>query len=96
MGQGVWGEALPLWAGGPGLAAPHAVCCAHPNLVPAACALLQALHALWPHPPLHARLALLLSNRAAALLSQGKPLRCGLLLCSRVSIQHAEPSHQPA
>lgn len=37
---------------------------------------LQALHALWPHPPLHQRLALLLSNRAAALLSQGKPLRC--------------------
>lgn len=35
---------------------------------------LQALQALWPHPSLHARLALLLSNRAAALLSQGKPL----------------------
>ncbi|KAL4440410.1 hypothetical protein ABPG75_003411 [Micractinium tetrahymenae] len=34
----------------------------------------KALHALWPHPPLHQRLALLLSNRAAALLSQGKPL----------------------
>lgn len=39
----------------------------------------QALHALWPYPALHARLALLLSNRAAALLSQGKPLRCGSL-----------------
>jgi hypothetical protein len=38
-------------------------------------ALLQALHALWPYPSLHPRLALLLSNRAAALLSQGKPLR---------------------
>lgn len=36
----------------------------------------QALHALWPHPPLHPRLALLLSNRAASFLSQGKPLRC--------------------
>ena len=35
----------------------------------------KALQALWPHPPLHPRLALLLSNRAAALLSQGKPLR---------------------
>ncbi|KAI7843595.1 hypothetical protein COHA_002837 [Chlorella ohadii] len=34
----------------------------------------KALHALWPYPALHARLALLLSNRAAALLSQGKPL----------------------
>ncbi|PSC71960.1 isogeny subfamily C member 7 isoform A [Micractinium conductrix] len=34
----------------------------------------KALQALWPHPPLHPRLALLLSNRAAALLSQGKPL----------------------
>jgi tetratricopeptide (TPR) repeat protein len=34
----------------------------------------KALQALWPYPPLHPRLALLLSNRAAALLSQGKPL----------------------
>ena len=42
----------------------------------------QALQALWPYPALHARLALLLSNRAAALLSQGKPLRCGPVAAS--------------
>lgn len=41
----------------------------------AACdAYTKAVHALWPHPKLHPRLALLLSNRAAALLSLGKPL----------------------
>ena len=55
---------------------------------------LQALQALWAHPPLHPRLALLLSNRAAALLSMGRPLRCdgrvsrsgvGAILVTRVS-----------
>lgn len=33
----------------------------------------QAIKALWPYPALHPRLALLLSNRAAAQLSLGKP-----------------------
>lgn len=50
---------------------------------------LQAIKALWPYPALHPRLALLLSNRAAALLSLGKPFQAlkdcnmGLKVCAR-------------
>ena len=36
---------------------------------------MQAIQSLWPYPELHSRLALLLSNRAATLLSLGRPMQ---------------------
>ena len=49
-------------------------CCARPLPIPCFSDCLQAIEALWPYPQLHSRLAVLLANRAAAMLSMSRPL----------------------
>lgn len=49
----------------------------------------KAIQVLWPYPSLHQRLALLLSNRAAALLAVSRPLAA--LADCRLGLQH-DPS----
>lgn len=59
----------------------------------------QAIQSLWPYPELHSRLALLLSNRAATLLSLGRPMQAlqdcqmGLKVGEPVQLPSCQPTH---